>query len=100
MPNHAPNSSAFVSARQTRARDAWSTIVFSMRSVTATVIYNLQVAYYGSPDQKCNHLVARRQSVSFAASEWYFVWRAKDWKGWKGGREEGRREEGRSVTHL
>src|SRR6266487_2209227 len=44
MPNQVPNSSASVSARQTRARGARSRIVFSMRSVTTTDIRNLLVA--------------------------------------------------------
>ena len=39
MPNHSPNSSALVSARQTRARGACRRMVFSIRSVIAIAHY-------------------------------------------------------------
>src|SRR5262249_20522506 len=44
-PNHSPNSLASDRACQTRAREALSRTCFSIRSVTATAICNLQVAH-------------------------------------------------------
>src|SRR5262249_48912960 len=50
-PNHSPNSIASVSAFHTRAREAFSNTRFSIRSVTATAICNLLVAYASTGDR-------------------------------------------------